>query len=325
MIVKPYKAVSRLQDARERAGAAAEQQLAHYLHRRFQRDPEVSVLHQLRIVDADQPEANGSPGVCQIDHLVMHRWGFFLVESKSVTELVEVRSDRDGGDEWTRTYRGKQQGMPSPIRQAKRQSEFLRTVLQSHRTELVGRVVLGLRTVARILWQTDQRGFGSAPMQLVIAVSDAGRIRRVDGWAEPQKPFRVYVTKADLVPDKIDAELDRHRTGANPLHVRPVGDYGVWRMTAGEVRRVAKFLAARHMESTSESTTPVAGWDTAGERRGFKKIRNRFPNAYEPWTPEDERELWRLQQGGWGVARLAKRFGRQPSAIKSRLRKLARG
>ncbi len=76
--------------------------MAHYLHRRFKGDPEAHVLHGLRIEDPDQPEQDGSPGVCQIDHLIVHRWGIFIVESKSVTEAVRVRPDGSGGDEWSR-------------------------------------------------------------------------------------------------------------------------------------------------------------------------------------------------------------------------------
>ena len=325
MIVKPYEAGSRTRDPRERAGAAAEQQMAHYLHRKFHRHPDVCVLHQLRIEDAEQLDQGGGAGVCQIDHLVVHRWGFFLVESKSVTEAVGIRSDGDGGDEWTRTYRGEEQGIPSPIRQAERQSEFLRTVLQRHRTELVGRLPFGLRTVARILWQSDRRGFGNAPMQLAIAISDEGRISRSDGWKAPVKPFRMFVAKADLVPDKINEELDRHRAGANPLHVRPVGDYGLWSMDVDEVRRVAEFLASRHVATTAQSTTRAARPHAAVERRGFSRIRKRYPNAYQPWTAEDGRELCQLRDDGWEVAELAERFGRQPGAIRSRLRKLGRG
>ena len=321
MIVKPYKAASRLRDARERAGATAENEMAHYLNRKFQSDPDVYVLHQLRIEDPDQPEQDGSPGVCQVDHLVVHQWGFFLVESKSVTEVIQIRSDVDGDDEWTRTHRGKQQGMPSPILQAKRQSEFLRNLLQRDPSELVGRVPFGLRTVSRIVSHTDQRGFGKAPMQLVVAISDRGRIRRMDGWKAPQKPFRVFVTKADLVPDKIDSELEKHRTGANPFHIRPVGDYGLWSMEPQEVPRVAEFLAACH----TEPTLPVPRPDAEVKQGGFKKTRKQFPNAGELWTPEEERELCRLHDDGWRIPRLAEHFGRRPGGIRSRLRKLAKG
>ena len=322
MIVKPYVEAARSQDPRERAGAAAERRMAHYLHRKFRDNPAACVLHQLRIEDADQPEQDGSAGVCQIDHLVVHRWGFFIVESKSVTEVVQVRSDGDGGDEWSRTYRGEQMGIPSPIRQARRQSEFLRTLLQRHRTKLVGRFPFGLRTIARLRGWGDRRGFRYAPMQLVIAVSDSGRICRLDGWKPPQKPFRVFVKKADLVPEKIEEELDQHRTGANPLHVRPVGEYGMWSMKTEEVPRVAEFLAGRHVNRSADSSMPSGRRGAAAKQRKYNKIRNRYPNAYEPWSPEDDRELLRLRVDGWDNVKLAQRFGRQPSAIKSRLQKL---
>ena len=241
MIIKPYDETTPQKDRRQRAGAVAEKQVAHYLHRAFRDDEEVFVLHDLRIQDQDQPEQDGSPGVCQIDHLVVYRRGFFIIESKSVAEKVRVRSDGSGGDEWIRVYRGKETGMPSPIRQAQRQSDFLRTFLQRQRDDLLGKQPLGLRTIAKVAAGTDQRGFKHAPIQLVIAISDRGNIERVDGWEEPRDPFQVFVAKADLVPDKISQELKAHRKGAG-------SDYGVWGMEEGEARKVADFLVAHHVE-----------------------------------------------------------------------------
>lgn len=323
MIVKRYIEPKRSLDPRERAGAVAERQMAHYLHRKFRDDPAVLVLHQLRIEDPDQPEQDGSAGVCQIDHLVVHRWGFFLVESKSVTEEVQVRSDGDGGDEWSRTFRGKQIGMPSPISQASRQSEFLRALLQRHRSELLGRFPFGSRAIAKIRGFGNQRGFRYAPMQLVIAVSDSGRICRLDGWEPPQKPFRVIVNNAGAVPEKIEQELDRHRIGANPLHVRPVGKRGIWSMEVEEVPRVAEFLTGRHVDRSADSSMPLGRRDAAAKQQPYEKLRERHPNAYKLWSPEDDRELLRLHEEGWNNVELVQRFGRQPGGIKSRLRKLA--
>ena len=51
MIVKPYNQSTTRQDRRQRAGADAESQMAHYLHRGFKDDPDVYVLHGLRIED----------------------------------------------------------------------------------------------------------------------------------------------------------------------------------------------------------------------------------------------------------------------------------
>ena len=232
-------------DPRPRAGARAERQIAHYLHRAFERVDGVHLLNGLRLVDERQPEHDGTPGVCQIDHLVVHCWGLFIVESKSVSEEVGVRRDASGGDEWTRMYRGKETGMASPIRQAARQSEFFRALLERHREQLAGKHPVGLRTASKLLWGTDQRGFADMPMQLIVAISDTGTIRRMNGWTEPEKPFPVLVTKADLVPEKIGRELKRHAKDSS-LFALTRSDYGLWSMDAGEVGRVAEFLAKLH-------------------------------------------------------------------------------
>lgn len=221
--------------------------MAHYLHRRFGKDQDVLVLHGLRLKDREQPEHNGSTGGCQIDHLLVHRWGFFIIESKSVTEEVRIRDDGSGGDEWIRTYDGKELGMPSPIQQAQRQSDFLREFLQRHRKDLLGRQPFGFRTISKVVNGTNQRGFKNAPIQLLVAVSDRGKIKRMDGWKEPSEPFQVYVAKADLVTNKIAQELERHRKGSKSDSRRKHGDYGVWSMKAVEVAPVAEFLAARHV------------------------------------------------------------------------------
>lgn len=250
MITKPYAAPRpAASNPRASAGADAESQLAHYLNRHFADNEELHVLHDLRLRDPEQPEQTGKAGACQIDHLLIHRWGMFIVESKSVTSEVRVRSDGSGGDEWTRMWNGAEKGIPSPIRQAKRQGEFLRAYLRRHCAELLGKLPLGMRTLGKAVTGSDQRGFRNLPVQLVVAISDSGRIRRLDGWQEPEHPFRVFVTKADLVGEKVADELARHRKGASMLH-NPLasGSYGMWAMSVDEASAVATFLAAHHSE-----------------------------------------------------------------------------
>ena len=46
------------------------------------------------------------------------------------------------------------------------------------------------------------------------------------------------------------------------------------------------------------------------------------PNAYEPWTEEDDEELARMWSEGMAVADIADHFGRKNSAIITRLKKL---
>ena len=271
MIVKPYEERAARRDPRQRAGAAAEAQMAHYLNRAFRDDEGVFVLHGVRIEDRDQSEQDGSPGVCQIDHLVVHRRGLFVVESKSVTEEVRIRSDGSGGDEWVRLYRGKETGMPSPLRQARRQSDFLRAFLQRHREALLGKQPFGFRTISKVAIGTDQRGFANAPIQQVVAVSDEGKIKRIGRWKEPREPFRAFVAKADLVPDKIAQEIAAHRKGAGMSRTKTDGDYGIWDMAVEEAQKVAEFLAARHTDRSGGTPAPS---DQAAPNRNRKKPRS---------------------------------------------------
>ena len=279
MIVKPYEQATGHRARRQRAGAAAEEQMAHYLNRGFRYDEEVFVLHGLRFEDLDQPEQDGSVGVCQIDHLVVHRRGLFIVESKSVTEEVQIRSDGSGGDEWTRRYRGKETGMPSPIRQVQRQSDFLRAFLQRHSEDLLGKHSFGFRTYAKVKTGTDHRGFMHAPIQLVVAVSDTGKIRRIGGWKEPTEPFRAFVAKADLVVDKIAQEIKAHRKGASLARTRSDGEYGWWAMEEEEPKEVAEFLAAHHTDRPRASSAPTERSSTSRYR---KRPRNRAAGAARP-------------------------------------------
>ncbi len=245
MIVKPSQSGMLPTDPKLRAGVEAERQLAFYLHRDFASDANVLILNDLRLVDPEQPQQDGQPGVCQIDHLVLHRWGAIIVESKSVTDEVAVQDDGSGGDEWTRKYRGREHGFASPIQQARRQGEFLRVYLQRQRESLLGKIVPGLRTLAKAIHGTDQRGFLTMPIQIIVAVSDSGKIRRVNRWTEPTTPFQTFVSKADLVPIKILEELNKHRAGRKLTNVSN-SEYGMWTMKAEEIGAVASLLLEKH-------------------------------------------------------------------------------
>lgn len=258
MILKPFEREESSNDRRRRAGAGAERQMAFYLHRELASENELIVLNDLRLVDADQPEPDGRPGVAQIDHLVLHRWGAFIVESKSVTEKVTVRGDGAGGDEWSRTFRGREQGFPSPLAQAGRQGKLMRELLNRHRAELLERIRAGARTIARIALGTDQRGFRGMPIQRIVAISDRGTIRRVDGWKPDERPCQDFVCKADQVPTKIGEEWRRHRNGASLIKATD-GEYGLWQIRVEELEAVAKFLLEWHVAggSTDAAETPA--------------------------------------------------------------------
>lgn len=233
--------------------------MAHYLHRAFATSADLYVINDLRLVDPEQPEPDPrsggtKPGVAQIDHLVLHRYGAFIVESKSVTGTVTVRDDGGGGDEWTRNGKG----MPSPLKQAERQGEFLRAFLQQHRERLLGRRAMGLRTISEVIHGDDLRGFRNMPVQHVVAIGDNGVIQRLHGWKAPTKGFAALVAKADQVPARLSEQFKKHQHGAGVRgFTTPVyGDYGIWLMRAEELGDVADFLVANHTPRSKASTPP---------------------------------------------------------------------
>lgn len=65
----------------------------------------------------------------------------------------------------------------------------------------------------------------------------------------------------------------------------------------------------------SRSPTGPAAYDVT-------HIRQRHPNAYRRWPPEDDERLAELYGKGWPIGRLANEFGRNYGAIRARLSKL---
>ncbi|OGJ15511.1 hypothetical protein A2585_01475 [Candidatus Nomurabacteria bacterium RIFOXYD1_FULL_39_12] len=58
------------------------------------------------------------------------------------------------------------------------------------------------------------------------------------------------------------------------------------------------------------------------KKDGFSEIREKHPNAYRPWSKEQDEELKKSFISGIGVSDLMKRFGRKRGAITARLEKL---
>lgn len=245
MIVKT-KLASATTNPRLAAGEKAEHQMAHYLRRAFGTDEAVLVLNDLRLVDPAQPEHTGADGVCQIDHLVLHPWGAFIIESKSVSDAVSIRRDGTGGDEWRRVFGRQEEGMDSPIRQVERQAKFVRRFLHPHTERLLEKKPPVIRTISKLFTGSAYWSFDAMPIQIVIAVSGSGVINRVKGWKEPSDPFQSFVCKADEVTNKIASELDRHRTifvdkGNN-------SNYGAWWISQQALARTCAFLFDSHTQ-----------------------------------------------------------------------------
>ena len=205
-------------DLLAKAGRHTEEQMAYYLRRAFAAVEDVRVFHDLRL------EHNGE--ATQIDHLVLHRWGIVLIESKSVTTTVRVNKQ----GEWARRVNGRWQGMPSPVLQVKRQGDLLKALLKENVERLLEKIlVLQVR-------------FGHMPVDYLVAISDGGLIERVGNPNLPE------VCKSDQVTERVIALVTHYRK-ANSLLTTLAGgdDKGSWHtLLPQEIQRISAFLVQRH-------------------------------------------------------------------------------
>ncbi|MEB3337328.1 MAG: nuclease-related domain-containing protein, partial [Leptolyngbyaceae bacterium] len=192
------------------AGRNAEETMAFYLKRAFGDDQKVAVFNNLRLEKQDD--------AAQIDHLVIHRYGMIIIESKSVTTRVEVNEY----GEWKRCFNDTCQGIPSPIQQAKRQAEFLKKYLEDHVENLL-RKVLGLQT-----------HFGVMPIDWIVAISDDGIINR------PKNNPLEEVYKADQVSDQVRTLIEKRRK-ADSLFNLSLKDTG-FSFNEVEFSKITQFL-----------------------------------------------------------------------------------
>jgi len=202
-------------DKFEKAGIKAEKQMAFYLKREFEKDTNIFVFNNLRI------EHEGE--VAQIDHLILHPYGFALVESKSVTDSVEINEY----DEWIRWYNDKPTGMRSPIIQLEMQRKVLVRELEANASKLLGKLV-GIQT-----------HFGGRKYDKLVAISDQGRIVR------KQKTNDIY--KADMVTSVLRKRIKGYR---NRLIT---GDSICF--TKSELKNILNFLSESNQEKIIPQNT----------------------------------------------------------------------
>jgi hypothetical protein len=196
------------------AGAKAEDQMAFYLSRAFKNSSNILIFNDLRLPSSE----SGDFG--QIDHLILHPGGFVIVESKNVASVVKVNER----GEWTRFWNKEWHGMASPVQQAKRQADFLREILQEKKAELRSKALFGIL----------QKGFGQMPIDVLIAISDDGRIERSGVFDE--------VLKSDQITDRI-REIIKKRS----VSFLAVDDDEPWASLASdEIDRIKSFLLTIH-------------------------------------------------------------------------------
>ena len=218
-------------DRRRRAGHDAEAQLAFYLKRAYEHDPQIRILNGIRL-EAENDAA-------QLDHLVVYPYGMIVIESKSVYGEVKVNAQ----GEWSRSYRGRYQGMPSAKLQADRQVSFLRRYLEANAQQVSA-------TFGR-----KPRTFTELPVDVFVAVSDGAIIHR------PQNAALDYLIKAEGVPLQVARMLTEREPKRSLL-----GFKSGFSFAEGELEGVVAFLMSRHApltfdEGVASCTEPITRVD----------------------------------------------------------------
>lgn len=226
MIIKEID-VPTSKDRFSKAGFKAEQKMAHYLSRAFKDAEDILVLNGIRLQSNDDS--------AQIDHLVIHKYGMIIVESKSAIGTIKVN---DYG-EWSRVDYDK--GMASPVEQAQRQAEFLRGYLNRS----------ALRRPHDI-WKSLVREitYDHVPIDVLVAISDTGIIER------PQELKIKEVHKADMIPARVREIIAYYRKLENPFSLTLTST--PLKLSLELLTEIAAFLSESHVSK---------------ERRGRSRIR----------------------------------------------------
>jgi len=199
---------------RARKGYEAEKQMAFYLCDKFSEHKDIHVLNNLHI-----KKQNGN-GFFQIDHLIVTKYCFIVVNSKNYHN--EVAYDEAGQWSYLSSRDKRWHGMDSPVIQTENEGEALRAVLQENREDL------------RIKFLFLQGGFLGLPIHTLIGFSNNGIIRH------PKKAvFKDVALKADMVAQKVldiyheylkkDGESTLQKIGhlfadKNPVYILPQND-----------------------------------------------------------------------------------------------------
>lgn len=170
----------------EKIGAKVEQDVAFYLRRQFSDVDDVFIINDLRIQFNNE--------TAQIDHLVIYNKGFIIIESKSIRGEVKINEQL----EWSRTVRGKWMGMPSPIEQAKLQSQLLRALLNDNAHLLLAKIAFLQGYFGGRCWD-----------QLCAASNDA----LIDRKSAP-KDISMKLIKSESIGSAVKKLITRHRSGA---------------------------------------------------------------------------------------------------------------
>jgi len=235
MIIKEKQIETMPTDSRLKAGIKQEQDVAFYLRRAFKNRDDVMVFNDLRIIHDEE--------VAQIDHLIVTRLGFCLIESKSIK--AEVNINKQG--EWSRKYNGKITGFKSPIQQVGLQQKLLLALL----TENIGQILDKMLGLVR-------QGVRGRRWESICAVSSDAVINR----KYLPETLNERVVKSEFVADWVEKNMT-HGEGFSAKMKKLTSTEPLF--SDIELKSICDFLLGRHEPlvaaqpaSPSKKSTEVA-------------------------------------------------------------------
>tara|TARA_B100000424_G_scaffold217700_1_gene175899 strand:+ start:7518 stop:8564 length:1047 start_codon:yes stop_codon:yes gene_type:complete len=223
MIAKE-KVVSAAQDKRTQAGNKQESDVAFYLRRAYGDREDVIVLNDLRV------SHNGE--VAQIDHFIIFAYGFIIVESKSIHGHVKVNKH----GEWTRSYKSRWYGIPSPLRQADLQAKLVKGLLNHHAEEVLPAVNL-------VAFKITQR-FGGRVWKKLCAVSNNCILERDNISRADNK----LIYKAESLINGVDGIIGKQTSFSTLATINRIVDSRPV-FSKAELHSIKDFLLSQHTEA----------------------------------------------------------------------------
>jgi hypothetical protein len=205
---------------RQEAGRRHEQDVDFHLHRGMKGEKNIHLFHDVKF------EVDGE--TAQIDHLVLHKYGFILIESKCVYGEISVNAN----NEWSRSFKNQWYGIPSPIAQAEAQKVILKQALLAATNELLGKL-FGV-----------QKGFGGRRYDVLVAISSSAIIHRAD------------------MPEDVDNVTFKSEFLAAQVRALIFSYSGGWLLpnevsfTEDEMTAIGDFLQRHQQTPCSSATTP---------------------------------------------------------------------
>ncbi|WP_457606776.1 nuclease-related domain-containing protein [Nitratifractor sp.] len=242
-------------DKYAKAGMKAEKQMSFYLSRAFGDSEGFYVINDLRLEDEGE--------VAQIDSLVIHHYGFVLIESKSVTQKIKVNKY----GEWTRIYNNQEKGMPSPIKQVERQIDFLRKYLNMYAKGLFSESFFN---------KIAKPSYDKYKFDMAIAISDEGIIYRDEFESD-------VIMKADMVPEYIMRLKHKYQKKRNSL--LDIEGASIWGFRDETLEKVSKFLLNSHKRKNYQDVEKSSADIVSEPSKQYKK-EQKSTNKIEKTCPK---------------------------------------